>query len=489
METLFDRPIVLLAVVAVIAGYALSQLLSSRKLPNVPIVGAKPGEWFPLLRARWRNTFNPQAAAEAAYNQYREQACLFPMAGAQDFVQLPLKEAQWLIERPDSEVSVLDGIIESLQFDHTLMDPKLAHLPAHMSVISGPLTRETGNLIPVLLDEIRHGIDSLWGTDTENPLSVCVFNTMSRIVGQATNRVFVGLPLCRDPALLDAAMAFSLDIPIASTLLQFFPRLLRPLVAPLLTLPNRLHTHRATRILRPEIHRRLAAYAGPKTGPNDFLQWSIDQAKSLADPYYGLPNTLAGRILLNNFTSIHTSSFAITHALLDLAASPTNFTAELRKEITTALDAHSNTYNKRTLSAMPKLDSTLRESQRLNSFVITATNRMVSAPDGVTTPSGLHVPRGTMLCAPAYGVLHDPDLYPDPGEFRPFRGRGDPGTGYIARARQAWTTTSPEYPAFGHGRHACLGRFFASTLLKLVLAYVIENYEIGGEKTVGYFLI
>ncbi|KAL4863364.1 cytochrome P450 [Aspergillus spectabilis] len=155
---------------------------------------------------------------------------------------------------------------------------------------------------------------------------------------------------------------------------------------------------------------------------------------------------------------------------------------------------------------MPKLDSTLRESQRLNSFVVTATNRMVSAPGGVTTPSGLHAPRGTMLCAPAYGVLHDAVLYPHPEAFRPFRfaerrdalaaaaaaaetetveggtdEQGNGGGGYVARARQVWTTTSPEYPAFGHGRHACLGRFFASTLLKLVLAYVVDNYEIGEE--------
>ncbi|KAL2862198.1 cytochrome P450 [Aspergillus lucknowensis] len=478
---------------SVVAAFVVIQLFSRSRLPNVPIVGAKPGEWFPLLRARWRNTFQPRAAAEAAYNEHREQACIFPMAGAPDFVQLPLKEAQWLIDRPDSEVSVKDSIVDSLQLDHTLMDPRLVHQPAHTSVISGPLTRETANLIPQLLEEIRDAIDSLWGTDRDQPRAVCVFTTMSRVIGQATNRAFVGLPLCRDPALLETAMAFSMDIPIGATLLQFFPRMLRPLVAPLITLPNRLHTRRATRLLRPEIQRRLAAYAGPKTGPNDFLQWSIDQAQSLQDPYFGKVETLAGRILLNNFTSIHTSSFAITHALLDLAASTTtpttsNYTAELRREITAALHAHDSTYSKRSLAAMPKLDSTLRESQRLNSFVITATNRMVAAPAGVTTPSGLHVPRGTMLCAPAYGVLHDAEIYPEPEEFRAFRfaekreAIGDEqGQGYISRARQAWTTTSPEYPAFGHGRHACLGRFFASTLLKLILAYVLENYEIGGE--------
>jgi len=39
------------------------------------------------------------------------------------------------------------------------------------------------------------------------------------------------------------------------------------------------------------------------------------------------------------------------------------------------------------------------------------------------------------------------------------------------------TTTSPEYTAFGHDRHACAGRFFAASTLKLMLAYIILNYD------------
>lgn len=41
------------------------------------------------------------------------------------------------------------------------MDPDLAHFPSHLSVISSPLTREVGNLIPDLLDEIWYSVDNL----------------------------------------------------------------------------------------------------------------------------------------------------------------------------------------------------------------------------------------------------------------------------------------------------------------------------------------
>lgn len=484
---ILDRPAVLIAGL-VFASMILLRIFLSSSVPNLPIAGAKTGEWFPLLRARWRNAVDPKAASEIAYNRYHDSTCIFPMAGAQSFVQLPLKEAQWLIERPDKDVCVRTGIIDSLQLEHTLMDPNLARFPSHMSVISGPLTREVATLIPDLLEEIQHGVDHLWGMETGGYKSICVYDTMSRLVGQATNKVFVGLPLCRDPKLLDTAMAFSLDVPIGATLLHFTWKPLRPLLAPFITLPNRIHTNRAYNILRPEIRRRrrLLAESTDKDSfkrPNDFLQWSIEQARTLGDPYSGKVDTLAGRVLLNNFTSIHTSSFAITHAILDLVSTKQEIIDELRSEISSVLAAHGGEWSKRSLAAMPKLDSVMRESQRLNSFVVTATNRMVVNPHGVTTPSGVHIPKGTMVCAPSYPVMHDPDIYPDPESFKPFRfadkrtALGEEGQSYVQRARQAWTTTSPEYPAFGHGRHACLGRFFASTLLKLMLACILMDYD------------
>jgi cytochrome P450 len=39
-------------------------------------------------------------------------------------------------------------------------------------------------------------------------------------------------------------------------------------------------------------------------------------------------------------------------------------------------------------------------------------------------------------------------------------------------------STSADYLSFGHGRHACPGRFFAANELKLLLAYMVLNYDI-----------
>ncbi|KAI1138785.1 cytochrome P450 [Hypoxylon sp. FL0543] len=499
LEDALTRPAVLAPVLFII-GYVLYQLFRPSGLPNVPIVGAKPAEWFPLIRAKWRNTKDMKTATEVAYSQYRDQTVILPIAGAQNFVMLPAKHLQWLVDQPDSELDLHHQVLESLQLDFTVMDPQLIYKPIHQKLISTVLTRETGNLVPALLDETRFSVDKLWGTDTDNWTEICVYDVMRRIIGQATNRVFVGLPLCRNKDLLDAGIAYAQDVPVSSTALRFTPRLLRPLAALLVTLPNRIHTRKFYSILRPEIERRLREYdarrADPETKaadkePNDFLQWSLKQAKTSGDPYLAKPETLAGRILLLNFASIHTSSFAITHAILDLAASKQENFDELRAEISAVLKEHGGEWNKRALAAMEKLDSVMRESQRLNSFVTVATSRTVVNKNGVDTPDGVHIAKGTVVCAPSYPVFHDPAVYPEPEEFKPFRfaekraqpssntdQKGEKESSYVERARQAFATTSPEYCAFGHGRHACPGRFFASSELKLMLAYIIMNYDI-----------
>jgi len=48
----------------------------------------------------------------------------------------------------------------------------------------------------------------------------------------------------------------------------------------------------------------------------------------------------------------------------------------------------------------------------------------------------------------------------------------------IKKANYNLVSTSADYQPFGHGRHACPGRFFAANELKLLLAYMVLNYDI-----------
>ncbi|KAK8062284.1 hypothetical protein PG997_014381 [Apiospora hydei] len=505
MSTTLFRPAVLGPVFAIIS-YVIYQILRSPrvKLPDLPVIGTKPGEWFPLQRARWRNASNMAVATQQAYRQYRNQAVIFPVAGDYDYVYLPLEELQWLLDLPDSSVSMHQRTMDVLQIQHTVMDPELVENPVHHNIVKGVMTRETGNLIPELYDESQHAVSKFWGTEPGVAKEMPVYAAVQQMVSRVTNRVFVGLPLCRDEVFLKTGIAYAMDVPISANILKFIWEPLRPLAALVVALPNRIHTNRFIAMLRPETERRIAMYdarkADPETKaadkpPNDLLQWCVNQAKASGDWYLNRVYSLASRVLLLNFASIHTSSFAMTHAMFDLAANDPAYIEELRHEIKTVLAENDGVWDKRTLQKMHKLDSTMRESQRMNSIATFATSRLVIDPKGITTPSGAHPP-GTVVGGPSYPVFHDEAIYPDPHTFKPFRfaemrqqqeegsraADGEKGGRLLLLLLRtmcsAWATTSPDFVAFGHGRYACPGRFFAAAELKLMLAYIVLHYDI-----------
>ena len=46
-----------------------------------------------------------------------------------------------------------------------------------------------------------------------------------------------------------------------------------------------------------------------------------------------------------------------------------------------------------------------------------------------------------------------------------------------ARGRTQWATSNFENMAFGYGRHACPGRFFASNEIKIVMIHFLMSYD------------
>ena len=77
----------------------------------------------------------------------------------------------------------------------------------------------------------------------------------------------------------------------------------------------------------------------------------------------------------------------------------------------------------------------------------------------------------------AHTLNMDPDLYPDPTTFDAFRFsriRERPGSEF----KYQHVTTGTDNINFGHGLWACPGRFFASSQMKVVMAYLLRHYEI-----------
>jgi cytochrome P450 len=90
---------------------------------------------------------------------------------------------------------------------------------------------------------------------------------------------------------------------------------------------------------------------------------------------------------------------------------------------------------------------------------------------------GTHLPAGTKLLAPQVGMSLDERFFPSPETFDALRF-------YKLRQRSEqdanrWQFTSIEdtNTNFGAGKHACPGRFFAGTEIKMMLAYLLLGFD------------
>lgn len=104
---------------------------------------------------------------------------------------------KWIINQPEHVLNVKEMQKYSLQTDYSLLDSTIASNPLHEHTIRRDLTRALGGLIPEIMEELQVGVDKYWGCDSEEWKEVCPFEDMMKIVSRASNRIFVGLPLCK----------------------------------------------------------------------------------------------------------------------------------------------------------------------------------------------------------------------------------------------------------------------------------------------------
>ncbi|EMD42271.1 hypothetical protein CERSUDRAFT_110800 [Gelatoporia subvermispora B] len=374
---------------------------------------------------------------------------------------------------PDDQVSFEKGAEESLKTQYTL-GRETSEDPFHVEVIKEKLTRNLGNILPDVMDEIQHAFNEYIPAEGDGWVKVHAISTMADIVARASNRVFVGLPYCRNSKYLKLATNFTIDVMKGGVILNLTPSFLRSFVARHFvptTRTNMLTSEIITPLI--EERRRLQQEHGINwiDKPNDMLMWLMDEAEGNDTRIRNLIKMLLGI----NFAAIHTSSNSVTHALFHLAAQP-EYMQPLREEVETIIAKEG--WTKAALMKMWKLDSFMKESQRFNGIVSTSLTRI--ALRDLQLSDGTLVPAGALITAAASPTHNDDEYYPNAAEFDPFRFSKlrEDGEG----TKHQYVATSVDYIAFGHGKHACPGRFFAANELKAMLAYVVLNYDVKFER-------
>jgi cytochrome P450 len=201
---------------------------------------------------------------------------------------------------------------------------------------------------------------------------------------------------------------------------------------------------------------------------NDYVQWSLEHASVRKDPEESSPDMITKRLAVVSFAAIQSSAITLTNLIFDLAACPltTTYLSTMRSEVLSELDTENGVWTKASLARMVSLDSALRESMRLWGFVSRGVLKMVVKKEGVTLPGGLHIPQGVKVGVHAYPTHHDEAIYTGASTFDAFRfcRTGDdqrPDSDYSEKLAGAGknrgtslVTTSSNFMAFSHGRHA-----------------------------------
>ncbi|EXF73774.1 cytochrome P450 [Colletotrichum fioriniae PJ7] len=290
-----------------------------------------------------------------------------------------------------------------------------------------------------------------------------------RIVSRLSSRVFAGEDLCRDDEWVRVsseytAAAFGVGYEVGQ-----WPRWSRPIVHWFLPSCWRVRALLAEcrKTLQPHVERReqrkAEALAAGKTGAvfDDAIEWFEKESSRKPDP--------ATQQISLSLVAIHTTTDLLTQTMIDLAEHP-ELVQPLRDELVRVLSAEG--LKKTALYNLKLMDSVIKESQRMKPVLLSTWRRLVKKD--VTLSNGFVLRKGQKIIA-TNTHMWDANYYENPATYDGYRFLNMRGTDEEKNAHLV--STSAKHPGFGHGQHACPGRFFAANEVKIALAHLLLKYD------------
>ena len=385
-------------------------------------------------------------------------------------VILPMSQMKWLLEQPDHVLNQNEVNVQFLHADRTMLHPNIIRDMVHGRVIRREMTKELDSYADLIVEEIEHSLSLNWGSQPGVWKEVKVYDTMLDVISRISNRVLVGLPLCRNPEYLHSASTFARSVVITAGILNLLPAILRPILSPLILAYDTYHYRQIAKHIYPIVRERMSDfkpgmdYRMPDYSKHhDYIQWALHDAFSNDDPAERTPEMITKRLAVLSFAAIQSSVITITNAIFDIASSPRSveFQHALREEVREVTSERKGQEWKRSsLLSMVRIDSALRESMRLWGFISRGVMKKVVKAEGVTIPSGHHLPYGSKVGVTSYGIHHDESVYKEAYTFDAFRfckaaaEKGQYNTADTGAKAPNMVTSSDQFMAFSHGRHA-----------------------------------
>ncbi|KAF6749712.1 cytochrome P450 [Ephemerocybe angulata] len=443
------------------------------KLEHIPTLGSG---WFILTYFdAWKFIFEGHTLIKAGYAKYQRGVFKIPTFTTSSGWLVMISDLGMIEDMRKAPLDVMSfrgASHDVLQSEHLLKD-HIRTPPFHIPVARTPMTRAFVSKFGDVSEEIKAACGE-WLDAGEDWKPFTLYQALIHVVCRASNRLFVGTPLCQDSEYLRIQEDWTIHLIVSSSILSKVPAFLKPAVAATM-LQVRSGIKDIERLLGPTIQSRLDDMkqygAGWEGKPNDMITWLIEGAL----PERRNVKDISMKIVFMNASSIHTTSISTTNALFELAARQ-EYIGPLRAEIEEAISTHG--WTKDAMRQMRKLDSFIKESSRFAGTNAISMRRKV-LKDFVFS-NGVTVPAGITLAVASYSLQTDSEYYDDPTTFRGFRfsEMRDTGSDEFDPLRHQMITLDPTYMIFGYGRNACPGRFFAVNEVKAILAYIITTYDL-----------
>ncbi|KAJ4414714.1 hypothetical protein N0V82_007766 [Gnomoniopsis sp. IMI 355080] len=344
-------------------------------------------------------------------------------------------------------------------------------------------------------ENARAAFDTVLGPlgTNEEWKDVSLWKTVQKIVVLMNAMALFGPELGSDPRWLRATERLHLAIMFGIVGSHLTPRVLRPLVAPLIFLPAKLVDWHMASLLRPMVQRDMANYPSTAHGKKRPTNGTISSA-DLSSPRDGSSNSTHESVpkrfplttwLLDRYRSQHksldhllrdhiviafeaaTSTAGIVYFLLAELAEPPELAQELREEVAQNMDPEGHlplSY----LSELRKMDSFMLEVARVTGSSHLALFRRIQRH--LQLSIGPELAPGTLICVDAYHAAKSHKKDENVANFDPMRFykmRQHPGHEDLHQ----FTLPGPENTFWGGGTQACPGRPFAAVTIKVDIRF------------------
>ncbi|KAK5716584.1 hypothetical protein LTR15_009475 [Elasticomyces elasticus] len=458
--------------------------------PGTPWVGLNNKRWFPKLRATFGEVVASRKPMKEGYTKFSQHNLPFILPATHwPEIVLPPSNASWIAGQPEHVLSATTVFNDIMGFEYTAPGPDMGY--AHdFAVVQRDLTRNLLRSVSGVLAEIEASSHELLvGVGGgEEWKEVRMLGLLGKVSHGAASAMFVGKPLCRDKRHLRWVRVWVMCFALVSIPYRLlFPKMLRPVFGPMLTAMMLPVKYLAVRPLLPIIGQRLERLRNAglsekvsrdEEGPRDLLQWIVEDAARKRDIAKLTPWDLAGKAILVEFLAFLTTPLTISRVFIDILSHPSasSLLDELREEADAVFARLPS--EPTAVREMLKLDSVIRESLHLHTMSAHGLQREVVQAGGITTPDGVYLPQGSHVA-----TFH-PDLLDDDVQYEPLRSYkvamgaldGD-GEGGPRKQKLASDISGGQSLAFGLGKHACPGRFFAVQNIKLILGWMVTRYE------------